>query len=101
MLADDSVIHKIISQIEQKLPSGLKLWKNEISSILKVVVTENLSQFNWVSRHEFELQQQLLEKTRIKLEQLVQQVEQLERAKEKNTSSEKTSASTAVQQCSP
>lgn len=82
MLADDSVVHKIISQIEQKLPSGLKLWKNEISSILKVVVSENLSQFNLVSRHEFELQQQLLERTQVKLEQLAQQVEQLEKVKQ-------------------
>ncbi len=80
MLADETFVHKIIAQIEQKLPSGLKLWKEELLKILKVVIEESLGQLNVVLRSDFEIQQQLLEHTRLKLETLEKQVAALESA---------------------
>ncbi len=53
------------------------LAKEPLTDIVRAIVTATINRLNLVSREEFEIQTQVLLKTRLRLEQLEQQLSEL------------------------
>ena len=70
-------INQLAEQIESLLPPGIKQVKQDFDEKLKKLLQQQLSDMNFVSREEFDIQSKVLARTRQKLEQLEQKVEQL------------------------
>ena len=70
-------IDELTQQLEGSLPSGLGLLREDIEAIVKASMTGALSRLDLVTREEFDVQTAVLLRTREKLEQLEQQLEQL------------------------
>ena len=73
--------NKIIDEINEKMnayiPSGLKSIAGEFENNLKSVLKSTFERLELVTREEFDIQQQVLFKTRQKLEALEKQVDDL------------------------
>ena len=74
----DQIFSHINQRLEQLLPSSLTDLKSEIQRNVKSVLLEAFSKMNVVTQEEFDIQSEVLAKTRAKLERLEKQVEQLE-----------------------
>jgi len=70
----DSIIDRIIAG----LPSGLSLFTKEAELNLKAALHSVLSKMELVTREEFDIQRDVLARTRSKLELLEKQVAELE-----------------------
>lgn len=79
-------IEQIMQQIQDVLPEGVKNLGQDVEAKIKQVLQAQLAKLDLVTREEFEVQTQVLVRTREKLVQLEKQVEQLVANKiEKNT----------------
>ncbi|MBL4865888.1 MAG: accessory factor UbiK family protein [Pseudomonadales bacterium] len=74
----DQIFSHINQRLEQLLPSSLTDLKSEIQRNVKSVLLEAFSKMNVITQEEFDIQSEVLAKTRAKLERLEKQVEQLE-----------------------
>jgi BMFP domain-containing protein YqiC len=63
-------IEEIAQQVSDSIPSGLKNVANDIEEKTKVVLQRKLSQLDVVTREEFDVQTQVLIRTRAKLVEL-------------------------------
>lgn len=70
-------IQQLASKIEELLPPGLKQVKEDFDKKLKVLLQQQLSNMDFVSREEFDIQSKVLARTREKLEQLEKRLEEL------------------------
>ncbi len=70
-------INQLAEQIESLLPPGLKQVKQDFDEKLKKLLQQQLSELDFVSREEFDIQSKVLARTRQKLEQLEERLEQL------------------------
>jgi len=70
-------INQLAEKIQSLLPPGLKQVKEEFDDKLKKLLQQQLSKMDFVSREEFDIQSKVLARTREKLEQLEQRIEQL------------------------
>lgn len=70
-------IQQLASKIESLLPPGLKQVKNDFDEKLKTLLQQQLTDMEFVSREEFDIQSKVLARTRKKLEQLEKRVEEL------------------------
>ncbi len=77
-MIDNQTIKRLSEQIEALLPPGLQQVKSDFDARLKKLLQEHLSQYNFVSREEFDIQTKVLQRSRDKLEALEQRIEQLE-----------------------
>ncbi len=77
-MIDNQTINRLSEQIEALLPPGLQQVKADFDARLKQLLQEHLSQYNFVSREEFDIQTRVLQRTRAKLEALEERIEQLE-----------------------
>ncbi|MDG6895594.1 ubiquinone biosynthesis accessory factor UbiK [Volucribacter amazonae] len=75
-------IEQIMQQIHDVLPEGVKNLGQDAENKIKQVLQAQLAKLDLVTREEFEVQTQVLVRTREKLMQLEQQVEQLLVAKD-------------------
>lgn len=66
-----------MQQIQDVLPDGVKNLGQDVEAKIKQVLQAQLAKLDLVTRDEFEVQTQVLVRTREKLEQLEKQVEQL------------------------
>ncbi len=82
-MIDNQTINRLSEQIEALLPPGLQQVKADFDARLKSLLQQHLSQYNFVSREEFDVQTKVLQRTRAKLEALEQRIEQLEAQLEK------------------
>ncbi|MDP7592840.1 MAG: accessory factor UbiK family protein [Litorilituus sp.] len=73
-------IEEIAKQVTDAIPPGLKTMANDIEEKTKTVLQRKLSQLDVVSREEFDVQTQVLLKTRAKLTELEERLTQLENA---------------------
>lgn len=73
-------IEEIAKQVTDSIPPGLKTMANDIEDKTKTVLQRKLSQLDVVSREEFDVQTQVLLKTRAKLAELEERIAQLESA---------------------
>ena len=71
-------IEDIAKQVSDSIPAGLKEFANEMEDKTKVVLQRKLSQLDVVTREEFDVQTQVLIKTRAKLTELEAKVAALE-----------------------
>lgn len=71
-------IEEVAKQLSDNLPSGLKQFAGEFEERSKQVLQQQLMKLDVVSREEFDIQQQVLIRTREKLEALTARVEALE-----------------------
>lgn len=71
-------IEEIAKQITENMPQGVKNIAETVEGKTKQVLQNKLSQMDFVSREEFEIQTQVLIRTREKLTTLEEKVSQLE-----------------------
>ncbi len=71
-------IEEIAKQVTDAIPSSLKNVANDIEDKTKTVLQRKLSQLDVVSREEFDVQTQILLKTRAKLTELEKKIAELE-----------------------
>ena len=70
-------IEEIAKQVTDSIPTGLKDFANEMEDKTKVVLQRKLSQLDVVTREEFDVQTQVLKRTRLKLEALEKKLSDL------------------------
>ena len=78
-MLDNQTINRLSDKINQLLPPGLQQLKSDFDTKLKTLLQQQLSEFEFVSREEFDIQSRVLQRTRAKLEALEQKLEQLEK----------------------
>jgi BMFP domain-containing protein YqiC len=78
-MLDNQTINRLSDKINQLLPPGLQQVKSDFDTKLKTLLQQQLSEFEFVSREEFDIQSRVLQRTRAKLEALEQKLEQLEK----------------------
>ncbi|TRX58037.1 ubiquinone biosynthesis accessory factor UbiK [Thalassomonas sp. M1454] len=71
-------IEDIAKQITDSIPGGVKNIATDIESKTKQVLQSKLSQLDVVSREEFDVQTQVLIKTRAKLDEMAAKIAELE-----------------------
>ncbi len=76
-------IEEIAKQVTDAIPPGLKNMANDIEDKTKTVLQRKLSQLDVVTREEFDVQTQVLIKTRSKLAELEARLAELEGSKAK------------------
>ena len=75
---DASLIDKLVSEISRRLPAGVEQMRGEIEHNARSVLREAISRLDLITREEFEIQQQVLLRTRERLEALEKEVAALE-----------------------
>ncbi|TDX96749.1 accessory factor UbiK family protein [Thiohalophilus thiocyanatoxydans] len=73
-------IEQLVDRIMNALPQGFQEMKQEADQQLRAALQRTLSQMDLVTREEFDIQREVLLRTRSKLEALEQQVAALEQA---------------------
>ena len=81
-------IEEMSQRIEQALPEGLRQTKTEVDKTIRQAVMNAFQKMELVTRDEFDIQTQVLARTRTKLEALEQRVAALEAALNNDTESE-------------
>lgn len=74
-------IEEIAKQVTDAIPPGLKTMANDFEDKTKAVLQRKLSQLDVVTREEFDIQTQVLIKTRAKLDALEARLAELEASK--------------------
>ena len=76
-MLDPKKIEDIARQIGASIPPKFREVADDVEAKVKAVLQAKLSSLDFVSREEFDVQRQVLLRTREKLEALEQQVQQL------------------------
>lgn len=71
-------IDRLMSDISRRLPTDLGGLRSEVEKNVRGVVAEAVSRLDLITREEFDIQQQVLLRTREKLEALERQVKEWE-----------------------
>jgi len=71
-------IEELTQQLEDGLPAGLGLMRDDIESIVKTAMAGALSRLELVTREEFDIQTAVLLRSREKLESLAVRLKELE-----------------------
>jgi len=80
-------LEQLVERIMQSLPGGLQEMRQEANQQLRAALHRTLQQMELVTREEFDVQNEVLLRTRAKLEALEQQVAALEQTLEQQSSS--------------
>lgn len=86
-MLDDKKIDSIIRQVLNKLPEELKQARQDFEKNLKAALHSTFSKMDLVTREEFDIQAELLSRTRAKLEDMEKTMADLEQSLSKNESS--------------
>lgn len=73
-------LEEIAKQISEAVPPGMKSMAEGAEAKVKQVLQSQLNRLDFVSREEFDIQTQVLMRTREKLETLEARISELERA---------------------
>ena len=71
-------LEEIAKQVAESVPPGIKNFAEEIENKTKQVLQRKLATMDFVSREEFDVQTQVLQRTREKLEALEKKVAEME-----------------------
>jgi BMFP domain-containing protein YqiC len=74
-------IDDLARQISESIPAGVKGMQEDVQKNIHTLLQGTLSKLDLVTREEFDAQSQVLARTREKLEQLQQLVDQMEEKK--------------------
>ncbi|EKF72833.1 hypothetical protein A11A3_16702 [Alcanivorax hongdengensis A-11-3] len=77
-MPDQPFIDRLMADISRRLPADLGSLRSEVERNVRSVVGEAVSRLDLITREEFDIQQQVLLRTREKLEALEKQVAELE-----------------------
>ncbi len=77
-MLDNESINRLSDRINQLLPPQLQQVKSDFDARLKTLLQQQLSELEFVSREEFDIQSRVLQKTRAKLETLQTRLDELE-----------------------
>ena len=80
-MINSSTIESLAEKITSSLPSGGKALAEDLKKNLRVGLSSALERMDLVTREEFEIQSELLARTRARLELLEKQVTDLETTK--------------------
>lgn len=72
------VAERLNDKIDQLLPEGFSNTRNDVRANVHAWVQEAFSSLDLVSREEFDLQKEVLQRTRLRLEQAEKELQQLE-----------------------
>ncbi len=72
-------IEEISQRIEQAMPESLRESKQEFDKAVRQAVSNGFSRMDLVTREEFDVQTQVLARTRAKLEALEQRIAEIEK----------------------
>ena len=75
---DNFNLEDMANKITKLLPPAPTAIKNEIEDNLRKVIQKSFEKFDLVTREEFDIQQAVLQRTRIKLEALEARLDELE-----------------------
>ncbi len=78
-MLDNQTINRLSDKINQLLPPELRQVKSDFDTRLKSLLQQKLSELEFVSREEFDIQSGVLQRTRAKLEALEDKLKQLEK----------------------
>ena len=78
-MLDNQTINRLSDKINQLLPPELRQVKSDFDTRLKSLLQLKLSELEFVSREEFDIQSGVLQRTRAKLEALEDKLKQLEK----------------------
>ena len=78
-MTDQPLIDRIMAELSQRLPAGLGQLRGEVEANARAVLREAIARLDLITREEFDIQQQVLGRTRNKLEELERVVAELER----------------------
>jgi|TARA_B110000444_G_scaffold46303_1_gene42261 hypothetical protein len=73
----EKYINKIIHKLKETIPNDVEVLKNDIEQNFQSAVNAKIKKLDLVTREEFEIQEEVLRRTREKLEQLEEQMEVL------------------------
>ena len=76
---DQPLIDRLVAELGRHLPAGLEQMREELERAARAVLQEGISRLDLISREEFDVQQQVLARTRERLEALENEVAELER----------------------
>jgi len=77
-MLDNQSINRLSDRINALLPPQLQQVKSDFDARLKTLLQQQLSEFEFVSREEFDIQARVLQRTRAKLEALETRLGELE-----------------------
>ena len=77
-MIDPKMFDDVAKRLGDSLPGGLKLLRDDLEKNFRAVLQSALGKMDLVTREEFDVQSQLLARTRAKLEQLEKEVAELE-----------------------
>lgn len=77
MKLNNKIIDDVASKISNSIPSGLKTAVSEFENNCKNVLKASFEKLDLVTREEFDIQKEVLVKTRLKLEVLEKKVDEL------------------------
>lgn len=77
-MINNSTIESLAEKITGSLPSGGKALADDLKKNLRVGLSSTLERMDLVTREEFDIQTELLARTRARLEKLEKQVAELE-----------------------
>lgn len=78
-MPDQPFIDRLMADISRHLPTDLGGLRSEVERNVRSVLAETVSRMDLITREEFDIQQQVLIRTREKLEALEKQVAELEK----------------------
>ena len=78
MNRQENLVNRILDVLSERLPEGVAELGQDLRHNLAAVVKESLGKMDLVTREEFEIQTRVLARTRQRLEQLEQQLQQIE-----------------------
>ena len=78
-MIDNQTINRLSTKIHELLPPGLQQAKEDFDARLKTLLQQQLSNYEMVSREEFDIQSRVLARTREKLEIIEARLKELEK----------------------
>lgn len=82
-MVNPSVFDKLVDRIAAAMPDDAKMLREDLNRTVRLAVSNGLSRLELVTREEFDVQTELLERTRARLDALEARVQALEEATEK------------------
>ena len=79
-MPDQPFIDRLMADISRRLPTDLGGLRSEVERNVRSVLAETVSRMDLITREEFDILQQVLMRTREKLEALEKQVAELEKS---------------------
>lgn len=74
----EQLVRQVVDLVKDAIPPGLEGVGQELKQNLRATITESLANLDMVTREEFEVQQKVLARTRMKLEALEKRAAELE-----------------------